>query len=160
MFETSRKKIEHKKTKLKMKKRNNFCKPITIAYSLYWQPVRNKRSYFGQCPGCVTRRSIATLEDRSWIPGAGNNNVLVTRSDWHTLLSSVYYASFVSICIRWSRQSRDLNAGATIQPDHSREINITRAFITSTIHSHDGSLYPVNNELDDIGGRVYSLKPM
>jgi len=36
----------------------------------------------GRGPGCVTRRLLATLEDRSSIPGAGNNNVLVTRSDW------------------------------------------------------------------------------
>jgi len=32
-------------------------------------------------PGCVTKRSLATLEDQSSIPGAGNNNVLVTRSE-------------------------------------------------------------------------------
>jgi len=49
--------------------------------------------------GCVTRRSLATLEDRSIIPGAGNNNVLVrpTRSDWQTLVSSVLqYLVFAS----------------------------------------------------------------
>jgi len=44
-------------------------------------------------PGCVTRRSLAMLEDRSSIPGAGNNNVLVTRLDWPTLVSSVCYTS-------------------------------------------------------------------
>jgi len=39
--------------------------------------------------GCVARRLLATLEDQSSIPGAGNNNVLVTKSDWPTLVSSV-----------------------------------------------------------------------
>jgi len=42
-----------------------------------------------------SRRSLATLEDRGSIPGAGNNNVLVTRSVWPTLVSSVCYASLV-----------------------------------------------------------------
>jgi len=45
--------------------------------------------YHGRGPGCVTKRSLAMLEDRSLIPGAGNNNVLVTRSDYPTLMSSV-----------------------------------------------------------------------
>jgi len=46
-----------------------------------------------------SRRSLATLEDRSLIPGGGNNNVLVTRSIWPTMIivvSSVYYTSLVS----------------------------------------------------------------
>jgi len=46
--------------------------------------------------GCVARRSLTALEDRSSIPDAGNNNVLVTRSDWPTLVGSVCYASLVS----------------------------------------------------------------
>jgi len=36
-----------------------------------------------------SRRSIATLEDRSSILREGNNNVLVTKSDWPTLVGSV-----------------------------------------------------------------------
>jgi len=43
----------------------------------------------------VARRSLATLEGRSSIPGAGNNNVLVTKSDLPTVVSSVCYASLV-----------------------------------------------------------------
>jgi len=42
-----------------------------------------------------SRRSLATREDRSSIPGAGNNNVLVTRSVLPTLVSSVWYASLI-----------------------------------------------------------------
>jgi len=38
--------------------------------------------------GCVTRRSLTALEDRSLIPDAGNNNVLVIKSDWLTLVGS------------------------------------------------------------------------
>jgi len=45
--------------------------------------------------GCVARRSLATLENRSSIPGVGNYNVLVTRSVWPTLVNSVSYASLV-----------------------------------------------------------------
>jgi len=56
----------------------------------------NLPSYLGEGPDCVERRSLATLEDRSSVPGAGNNNVLVTKSDWPTLVSSVCYASLVS----------------------------------------------------------------
>jgi len=36
--------------------------------------------------GSVARHSLATLENRSSIPGAGNHNVLVTKSDWPTLV--------------------------------------------------------------------------
>jgi len=45
-----------------------------------------------------SRRSLATLEDRSSILRAGNNNVglLVTKSDWPTLVGSVCYASLVT----------------------------------------------------------------
>jgi len=43
-----------------------------------------------------TIRSLARLEERSLIPNAVNNNVLVTRSNWPTLVSSVCYASLVS----------------------------------------------------------------
>jgi len=39
--------------------------------------------YIWRGSGCVTRRSLATLEDQSSIPGAGNNNVLVTRGTVH-----------------------------------------------------------------------------
>jgi len=78
----------------------------------------------------VARRSLATLEDRGSIPGAGKNNVLVTKSDWPTLVSSVCYASLVSAPLI-ETLSRDLNYGATIQPDPSREINITRVSTTS-----------------------------
>jgi len=35
--------------------------------------------------GCVANRSLTALEDRSLIPDAGNNNVLVYKSDWPTL---------------------------------------------------------------------------
>jgi len=43
----------------------------------------------GLNPGCVTRHSLAIkLEDRSSIPGAGNNNVLVTRSFCYYLMVS------------------------------------------------------------------------
>jgi len=42
-----------------------------------------------------SRRSLATLEDRSSIPCVGNNNVLVNGSDWPKLVSSVCYASLV-----------------------------------------------------------------
>jgi len=58
-------------------------------------------------PGCVARRSLATLEVRSLIPGAGNNNVLVTESDWPTLVSSVCYASLGS-----ASADRDLKPGS------------------------------------------------
>jgi len=51
--------------------------------------------------GCVggalvvwSRCSLATPEDRSSIPGVRKNNVLVTRSVWPTLVSSVCYASY------------------------------------------------------------------
>jgi len=47
-------------------------------------------------PWLCDKTLAATLEDRSSIPGAGNNNVLVTISDWPTLVSSVFYASLVS----------------------------------------------------------------
>jgi len=47
-------------------------------------------------PGCLARRLLATLKDRSTIPGMGNNNVLVTKSYWPTLVSSVCYATLDS----------------------------------------------------------------
>jgi len=43
-----------------------------------------------------SRRSLAMLKVRSSILRAGNNNVLVTKSDWPTLVGSVCYASLVS----------------------------------------------------------------
>jgi len=43
--------------------------------------------------GYVARRSLTALENRSSIPDSGKNNVLVTRSDWPTLVGSVCYAS-------------------------------------------------------------------
>jgi len=52
-------------------------------------------------PGCVARRSLVTLEDQSSIPCAGNNIVLVTKSDWPTLVGSVCYASLVSASADW-----------------------------------------------------------
>jgi len=49
----------------------------------------------------VARRSRTALEDQSSIPDAGKNNVLVTRSDWPTLVGSVCYASLVSASADW-----------------------------------------------------------
>jgi len=69
------------------------------------------------------------LENRSSIPGVGKNNVLVTKSNWPTLVSSVSYATIVS-----ASADRDFKLGskywATIQPDPSREIYITKAHNT------------------------------
>jgi len=59
-----------------------------------------------------SRRTIAKLQDRNSIPGAGNNNVLVIRSVWHTLVSSVCNASLHLI---WTLES-------TIQPGSHKEI--------------------------------------
>jgi len=39
--------------------------------------------------GCVARRSLTVLEERSSIPDAGNSNVIVTKSDSPTLLGLV-----------------------------------------------------------------------
>jgi len=50
---------------------------------------------FKQGSGCAARRSLAALEDQSSIPGAGDNNVLVTKSNWPTLASSVCYVSLI-----------------------------------------------------------------
>jgi len=44
------------------------------------------------------------------------------------------------------RLSQDLNTGATIQADPSREIYIKNSTHYITIHYHDGSNYPVRNE--------------
>jgi len=43
----------------------------------------------------VARRSLLVLDDRNSIPNAGKNNVLVTQSDWPTLVGSVCYARLV-----------------------------------------------------------------
>jgi len=59
----------------------------------------------------------------------GNNNVVVTKSDWPTLVGSMCYSSLVSASAD-ETLSRDLNAGPTILFDSSREINITRAYTT------------------------------
>jgi len=64
-------------------------------------------NYTERSPGCVARRSLATLEDRNSIPGAGNNNVFVTKSDWLTLVSLVCYASLV-----FASADRDFKSGA------------------------------------------------
>jgi len=83
------------------------------------------------------RHSLAMLEDRSWIPGA-HSNVLVTRSDWPTLVSSVCYASLVSASadrdLSW-----DLNVVAYNTARHNREITQQE----HTFHSHDGGTYTI-----------------
>jgi len=45
----------------------------------------------------LTKRSVATLEDPSLIPGAGNNDVFITRSDWPTDYTTRAYISLT----RW-----------------------------------------------------------
>jgi len=63
-----------------------------LAWGPYYESGRIQRGYIirkleikfvhmnglGRDPGCVTRRSFSTIEDRSSIPGAGQNNVLHT----------------------------------------------------------------------------------
>jgi len=86
----------------------------------------------------VARRSLATLEDRSSIPGAGNNNAIVTKSDWPTLVSSVSASA-----------DRDVKPGSNYWGYNtvrvSREINITRAY---TITIHTSVIFSVENEMN------------
>jgi len=65
------------------------------AESTMW-PVWLWPVWFRGPSGCVARRSFTALEDRSSIPDACQNNVLVTKLDSPTLVGSVCYASIVS----------------------------------------------------------------
>jgi len=47
-------------------------------------------------PWLCGKTFASTHKDQRSIPGPGNNNVLATKSDWPTLVSSVCYASLVS----------------------------------------------------------------
>jgi len=113
-----------------------------------------------RCPyiWCVTKRSLATLEDRSSIPEVGMKCLLFI--PYH--LGKHWW----SLCVTLARSlhpliktlSRYLNTGATIQPDRSREIIYNKGIHYISIQSHDGSTYPVKNELDRVGGRVTKKK--
>jgi len=52
---------------------------VQVSYEgtwIYWSDITSNLS---DPYGCVARRSLTALEDRSSIPDAGNNNVLVTK---------------------------------------------------------------------------------
>jgi len=75
------------------------------------------------------RYYLVLLRDRRSIPGAGNNNVLVTRSDWPTLVSSVCYVCLVSasadLDLKPGSKCCGLQYSSTQQGDY-----ITRGYIS------------------------------
>jgi len=100
-------------------------------------------------PGCVARRSFATLVDRSSSPGEGNNNVGQSDnnvSDWPTLVISVCYASLVSASADRDFKPRSKCCATinTASPQKRDYHNRSTHYIP--IHSHEGSTFPVNNE--------------
>jgi len=86
-------------------------------------------------------RSLAIFEDWSLIPGAGKNNVLVSRSDWQTLVSSVCNDSLVSASADRYIKPGSQCCGLQYTARHNREMKQQGHIF----HSHDGGTYTVSN---------------
>jgi len=107
--------------------------------------IQTKKKWIPDPSGCVARRSLTALEDRSSIPDAGNNNVLVTKSDSPTLVGSVCYASLVSAsAYRAYKPGSKCWGNNTVRPQQADSHNKGINYIL--IHPHDGSTYPNMNE--------------